>query len=141
MRLFQPFLLLFLLSTLPATAQRDPEDPAFIFQRIQYHLQQRPTDSADFAQFGVALARCTQDSLAPKELSAYRLVWEVTCDGRPRLMRGHGTDLLTFLKDHPEQRFEVPVCCPRYFGGRYAVVHWEPPTGLARFHYWFFERQ
>lgn len=140
MRLLQPFHLLFLLSTLPATAQRAPEDPAFIFQRIQYHLQQSPTDSTDFAQFGVDMARTTPDSLPPNELSAYRLVWEVTCDGRPRLMRGHGTDLMTYLKDHPEERFEAPVCSPRFFGGRYAVVHWELPTGLVRYRYRFFER-
>jgi hypothetical protein len=57
------------------------------------------------------------------------------------LQRGSGTDLPTFLKDPPEQRFTVPVCCPRFYGGRYAVVHWEPPTGLVRYRYWFFERR
>jgi hypothetical protein len=57
------------------------------------------------------------------------------------LQRGSGTDLPTFLKDTPEQRFTVPVCCPRFYGGRNAVVHWEPPTGLARYRYWFFERR
>jgi hypothetical protein len=57
------------------------------------------------------------------------------------LERGNGTDLTTFLKDPPEKRFTVPVCCPRFYGGRYAVVHWEPPTGLVRYRYWFFERR
>lgn len=33
------------------------------------------------------------------ELSEYRLVWDVTCEGGAWLQRGNGTDLTTFLKD------------------------------------------
>ena len=103
-------------------------------------MHPRPADSLDFARFREALARTTPDIGPLPELSEYRLVWEVICEGGTFLARGNGTDLPTFLKDPPEKRFTVPVCCPRFYGGRYAVVHWEPPTGLVRYHYWFFER-
>jgi hypothetical protein len=73
-------------------------------------------------------------------LSEYRLVWEVVCEGGTWLQRGNATDLATFLKDPPERRFTVSVCCPRFHEDPYTVVHWEPPTGLVRFRYWFFER-
>jgi len=139
------FLLTVLAATsLPATAQLFPawkaNDPAYPFQRVADRMQQSPADSAAFARFGKAMARTTSDSLPPNDLSAYRLVWEVTCEGSTWLQRGNGTDLTTFLKDPSEKRFTVPVCCPSFYGGRYAVVQWEPPTGLVRFHYWFFER-
>lgn len=136
---------LFLIFTLPATAQWYAElnayDPAYPFHRFAGRMQQSPADSADFARFGAAMAGTTLDIGPLPELSTYRLVWEVICEGGTFLARGNGTDLTTFLKDPPEKRFTVPVCCPSFFGGRYAVVHWEPPTGLVRYRYWFFERR
>lgn len=144
MRLPQLFVLVLLITTLPVNAQWfadwNAADPAFPFQRLQGQMQQSPLDSAAFARFGEAMSRTTLDSLPPNDLSTYRLVWDVTCEGRTWLTHGNGTDLATILKDPPEKRFTVPVCCPRFFGGRYAVVDWAPPTGLVRFHYWFFER-
>ncbi|HRH69208.1 MAG TPA: hypothetical protein PLB89_06870 [Flavobacteriales bacterium] len=143
MRLLISFLVL--ASTLPANAQSLAEwmaaDPAYPFQRLAGQMQQSPADSATFAQFGAAMAKTTLDIGPLPDLGEYRLVWEVTCEGGTWLSRGDGTDLATFLKDPPEKRFTVPVCCPRFYGGRYAVVDWEPPTGLMRFHYWFFERK
>ncbi len=126
--------------TLPTTAQWHEADPALLFQRFEGRMHLRPADSADFARFGEAMAQTTLDIGPLPELSEYRLVWEVICEGGTFLARGNGTDLPTFLKDPPEKRFTVPVCCPSFYGGRYAVVHWEPPTGLVRYHYWFFER-
>lgn len=143
MRLVLPFLLL--ASTLTATAQWFAEwkagDPSYPFQRFEDRMQQSPADSADFARFGEAMAATTLDIGPLPDHREYRLVWEVICEGGTWLGRGNGTDLATFLKDPPERRFTVPVCCPSFFGGRYAVVHWEPPTGLVRYHYWFFEQQ
>lgn len=104
-------------------------------------MQQSPADSADFARFGQAMARTTADIGPLPDPREYRLVWEVMCEGMTWLQRGDGTDLTAFLKDPPEKRFGHLVCCPSYFGGRYAVVHWEPPTGLVRYRYWFFERR
>ena len=144
MRLVLPFFLLFLAPILPATAQWSAElnadDPASPFQRLAGQMQQSPADSADFARFGAAMAGTTLDIGPLPDLGEYHLVWEVTCEGGTWLTRGNGTDLPTFLKDPPEKRFGEIVCCPHFFGGRYAVVHWEPPTGLVRFRYWFFER-
>ena len=139
MRLLHPFVLLFLTPALPAIAQWHADHPE-LFQRFERRMQQSPADSADFARFGAAMSRSVPDSLAPSDLGAYRLVWVVTCEGTTWLQRGDSTDLPTFLKDPPEDRFGELVCCPRFYGGQYAVVHWEPPTGLVRFHYWFFER-
>lgn len=48
--------------------------------------------------------------------------------------------LSTFLKDPPNKRYGEIDCGPSFHGGRYAVVHWEPPTGPVRYRYWFFER-
>ena len=145
MGLPQLFVLVLLITTLPVNAQWFADwnavDPAFPFQRLQGQMQQSPLDSAAFVLFGSAMSRTTLDSLPPNDLSTYRLVWDVTCEGGTWLSRGNGTDLAAFLKDPPEKRFTVPVCCPRFYGGRYAVVDWEPPTGLVRFHYWFFERK
>jgi hypothetical protein len=87
------------------------------------------------------MARTTPDIGPLPDPREYRLVGEMMCEGMTRLQRGDGTDLTTFLKDPPEKRFGEIVCCPRFFGGRYAVVHWEPPTGLVRYRYWFFERR
>ncbi|MBL8011545.1 MAG: hypothetical protein JNJ64_13155 [Flavobacteriales bacterium] len=140
MRTLQAFLLPLLAPTLPAAAQWHADDPVLLFQRFVGRVQQSPADSADFARFGAALAGTTPDIGPLPDPRAYRLVWEVTCEGGTWLTRGHGTDLTTFLQDPPEKRFTVPVCCPLFFGGRYAVVHWEPPTGLVRYHDWFFER-
>lgn len=131
---------LLLAATLPTTAQWHETDPALLFQRFAGRMHPRPADSADFTRFGAAMAETTPDIGPLPELSTYRLVWEVICEGGTFLARGNGTDLATFLKDPPEKRFTVPVCCPSFFGGRYAVVHWEPPTGLVRYRYWFFER-
>ena len=103
-------------------------------------MHPRAADSVDFARFGAALARTTADIGPLPELSEYRLVWEVICEGGTFLAHGTGTDLPTFLKDPPEKRFGEIVCCPSFYGGRYAVVHWEPATGLVRYRYWFFER-
>ncbi|MBL7937910.1 MAG: hypothetical protein JNL43_01005 [Flavobacteriales bacterium] len=142
MRLLHSLLPLFyFIPTLPATAQGYADEPAQLFQRLAGQMQQSPADSAAFAQFGAALAKTTLDIGPLPDPREYRLVWDVTCEGGTWLKRGNGNDLATFLKDPPETRFSVPVCCPRFYGGRYAVVDWEPPTGLVRFHYWFFERQ
>ncbi len=132
---------LLLAATLPARSQWHSDDPAHLFERFRDRMQQNPADSAAFARFGEALARTTPDIGPLPDPKEYRLVWEVTCEGRTWLSRGSGTDLPTFLKDPPEKRFGEIVCCPRFFGGRYAVVHWEPPTGLVRYRYWFFERR
>ena len=141
MRLLRHLLPLLLLTpTLSATAQWHADDPALLFQRFQGRMHSRPADSAAFARFGAALARTTLDIGPLPDPQEYRLVWEVTCEGGTWLGRGNGTDLTTFLKEPPERRFGEIVCCPNFYGGRYAVVHWEPPTGLVRFHYWFFER-
>jgi hypothetical protein len=126
---------------LHTTAQWHEADPALLFQRFEGRLHPRPADSVDFARFGEALERTTADIGPLPDLSEYRLVWAVQCEGMTTLDRGNGTDLSTFLKDPPEKRFGEIVCCPRFFGGRYAVVHWEPPTGLVRYRYWFFERR
>lgn len=145
MRPILPFLSLLLAHALPTTAQWYAElnahDPAYPFQRFEGRMQQSPADSADFARLGAAMAGTTLDIGPLPDPREYRLVWEVTCEGGTWLARGNGADLKTFLKDPPEKRFMVPVCCPSFFGGRYAVVDWEPPTGLIRYHYWFFERQ
>jgi hypothetical protein len=133
--------LLLLAPTLSATAQWHEADPALLFQRFAGRMQQGPADSVDFVRFSAALARTTLDIGPLPDPREYRLVWEVICEGGTWPARGNGTDLTTFLKDPPEKRFTVPVCCPSFFGGRYAVVHWEPPTGLVRYRYWFFERR
>lgn len=136
-----PFLLsLFLVTTLPTTAQWHEADPARLFQRFEGRMHPLPADSADFARFGAAMAGTTLDIGPLPDPREYRLVWEVICEGGTFLARGNGTDLPTFLKDPPETRFGEIVCCPSFYGGRYAVVHWEPPTGLVRYRYWFFER-
>ena len=138
MRTFLPFL--FLLPGFTALAQDVFNAPTNTIARFHDRMQQNPADSAAFARFGKAMARTKLDIGPLPEPREYRLVWEVTCEGGTWLQRGNGTDLKTFLKDPPEKRFTVPVCCPSFYGGRYAVVQWEPPTGLVRFHYWFFER-
>ncbi len=112
-----------------------------MFERFQDRMQQSPADSVEFARFGEALARTTPDIGPLPDPREYRLVWEVMCEGMTWLKRGDGSDLSTFLKDPPEKRFGEIVCCPRFYEGRYAVVHWEPPTGLVRYRYWFFERR
>lgn len=134
-----PFLSL--VSALPVLSQWHSGDPAHMFERFQRRMQQSPADSADFGQFGAKLVRTTPDIEASTDHEEYRLVWTVSCEGGTWLVRGDGTDLTAFLKDPPERPFGEMVCCPSFFGGRYAVVHWEPPTGLVRFHYWFFERK
>ncbi|MFN8351743.1 MAG: hypothetical protein U0U25_09795 [Flavobacteriales bacterium] len=139
MRTVLPFLLLALAPTLPARSQWHSTDPAQLFDRFEGRMQQNPADSADFARFCAAFAKTSPDVGPLPDLSEYRLVWEVICEGGTWLQRGNGSDLTTFLKDPTEKRFE-PVCCPRFYGGRYAVVHWEPPTGLVRYHYWLFAR-
>jgi hypothetical protein len=132
---------LHLAATLPTTAQGQSEDPALLFQRFEGRMHPRPADSVAFARFGEAMAQTTLDLGPLLELSEYRLVWAVQCEGMTTLEQGNGTDLTTFLKDPPEKRFGEIVCCPKFYGGRYAVVHWEPPTGLVRYRYWFFERR
>ncbi|MBL8000673.1 MAG: hypothetical protein JNL05_01820 [Flavobacteriales bacterium] len=143
MRLILPFLLL--ASTPPAAAQWHADDPVLLFQRFEGRMHQSPADSADFEAFRRTVEHPAVEppfrDIGPlPDPREYRLVWEVICEGGTWLARGNGTDLATFLKDPPEKRFTVPVCCPSFFGGRYAVVHWEPPTGLVRYRYWFFER-
>lgn len=141
-RLMRPFLpVLLLLLSLPSKAQWYSGAPASMFQRFEGRMHQSPADSVDFARFGAAMVGTTLDIGPLPDPREYRLVWEMICEGGTWLARGNGTDLVTFLKDPPEKRFTVPVCCPRFFGGRYAVVDWEPPTGLVRYHYWFFERK
>lgn len=143
----QPYFLLLALSVievllpLPARSQRHSSDPANLFDRFEGRMQQSPADSADFARFGQALARTIADIGPLPDQREYRLVWEVICEGGTWLKRADGTDLKTCLNDPPEKRFGEIVCCPRFYGGRYAVVHWEPPTGLVRYRYWFFERR
>lgn len=134
-----PFL--FLLSALPTWSQWHSRDPAHLFERFQHRTQQSPADSADFALFAEAVAWTTPDIDIPRDLHEYRLGWEVNCEGVTWVQRGDGIALTAFLKDPPESRFGELVCCPSFLGGRYAVVHWEPPTGLVRFRYWFFERK
>lgn len=141
MRTLRTLLLLLLTPSLSATAQWHAYDPALLFQRFEGRMHPRPTDSAAFARFGEAMAGTTLDTDPLPDPREYSLVWEVTCEGGTWLARGNGTDLKTFLKDPPEKRFGEIVCCPSFYGGRYAVVYWEPPTGLVRYHYWFFERQ
>lgn len=77
-------------------------------------MQQNPADSAAFARFSAAMAATTPDIGPLPDLREYRLVWAVQCEGMTTLERGNGTDLTTFLKDPPEKRFTVPVCCPRF---------------------------
>ncbi len=135
-------LLLFLILVRTAnTRAQDPfNTPSNTINRIRDRVYPGPADSADFARFCTAFASATPDPGPLTDPRTYRLVWEVVCEGGEQLLRGNGTDLATFLKDPPEWRFGVPVCCPSFHGDRYAMVHWEPPTGLVRFHYWFFER-
>jgi hypothetical protein len=137
MRTFLPFL--FLLPGFTALGQDVFNTPTNTIARFNDRMQQSPADSADFARFCTAFAKTGPDIGPLPDPKEYRLVWEVVCESGMWLQRGNGTDLTTFLKDPTEKRFE-PVCCPRFYGGRYAVVHWEPPTGLVRYHYWFFER-
>jgi hypothetical protein len=132
--------LVVLAATLPAHSQWHSDDPAHFFERFRPRMQQDPADSADLARFGEALARTSPDIGPLPDPREYRLIWAVQCEGMSRLVRGNGTDLITFLQDPPEKRFGEPVCCPSFYGGRYAVVYWEPPTGLVRYQYWFFER-
>lgn len=132
------FLLLF---ALPTRAQDLLDTPHYTILRLRDRVHPEPADSADFNRFCAAFATATPDLAPPLDLSAYRLVWDAQCEGMTYLTRGNGTDLAALLTDPPERRFGEPVCCPRFFGGRYAVVHWEPPTGLVRFHYWFFARR
>ena len=134
-------LALLVMTALSVRSQWHSSEPAQLFDRFHFGRDLTPADSVDFAQFGEALARTTPDIGPVPDPREYRLVWEVICEGGTWLARGNGTDLTTFLKDPPEKRFTVPVCCPSFFGGRYAVVHWEPPTGLVRYRYWFFERR
>lgn len=138
MRIIPSLLLLLFGST--TQAQDVLNSPTNTVARFRDRMQQSPADSADFHRFCAAFATTKPDMIVPLDLSAYRLVWDVQCEGGTALTRGNGTDLATFLKDPPERRFTVPVCCPTFHGGRYAMVHWEPPTGLVRFRYWFFER-
>lgn len=135
------FFCLLLAATLPTTAQWHSEDPALLFQRFEGRMHARPADSVDFSRFGEAMARTTPDIGPLPDAREYRLVWEVMCEGGTFLARGNSTDLPTFLKDPPEKRFGEIICCSSFYGGRYALVHWEPPTGLVRYHYWFFERR
>ncbi len=138
MRTLLPLLLLYL--ALPARSQWHSSDPAHLIDRFQFIERLNPVDSSDFARFGEAIAQAVPDSGPVPDPHEYRLVWAVTCEGGTSLERGAGTDLKAFLRDPPEKRFQQRVCCPRFYGGRYAVVHWEPPTGLVRYRYWFFER-
>lgn len=133
--------LLFLLLGLTATAQDLFNTPSNTIARLRDQVRPTPADSADFARFCAAFAKTSPDVGPLPVLSDYRLVWEVVCEGGTSLQRGNGNDLASFLKDPPEKRFTVPVCCPSFHGGRYAMVHWEPPTGLVRYRYWFFERR
>lgn len=138
MRTLVPCLLLLL--GLPTHAQDLLFSPSNTVARLRDRMHPSPADSADFHRFCAAFANSTPDIGPLPDPKEYRLVWEVRCEGGTALMRGNGTDLATFLKDPPEKRFGVPVCCPSFYDGRYAMVHWEPPTGLVRYHYWFFER-
>ena len=138
MRIIHSLLLLLVGSA--TQAQDVLNSPTNTVARFRDRMQQNPADSADFARFSAAFAKTWPDVGSLPDLSQYRLVWEVVCESGTWLQRGNGTDLTTFLKDPPEKRFGVPVCCPSFHGGRYAMVHWEPPTGLVRYHYWFFER-
>jgi hypothetical protein len=138
MRSLLPFLIL--MCALPMHAQDLFNSPTNTVARLLDRVHPSPADSADFHRFCAAFATAKPDMDVPSDLSAYRLVWDIRCEGGTALTRGNGTDLATFLKDPPEKRFGVPVCCPSFHGGRYATVHWEPPTGLVRYHYWFFER-
>lgn len=139
MRPLLPIILV--LVSLPAHSQWHSTDPAHLCDRFEGRMQQSPADSADFARFCAAFAKTSPDVGPLPVLSDYRLVWEVVCEGGTWLQRGKGIDLPTFLKDPPEKRFGVPVCCPSFYSGRYALVYWEPPTGLVRYRYWFFERR
>ncbi len=141
MRAIFPTLLLFLSTALPAWSQWHSSDPAYLFERFTFGKDIRDADHTDFARFRAAFEKTTLDIGPLPDLREYRLVWAVQCEGMTTLERGNGTDLVTFLKDPPEKRFGEIVCCPRFYGGRYAVVHWEPPTGLVRYRYWFFERK
>jgi hypothetical protein len=136
MRTLVPCLLL--LSGVPTHAQDLFNTPTNTIARLREQVRPDPADSTDFHRFCTAFANTTPDIGPLPDPKEYRLVWEVVCEGGTWLQRG--TDLKAFLKDPPEKRFTVPVCCPSFCGGRYAVVHWEPPTGLVRYHYWFFER-
>lgn len=138
MRSVLPFLLLLL--GLPTLAQDRFNTPSNTIARLRERVHQDPADNADFDRFCTAFAKATPDIGPLPNDQEYRLVWEVVCEGGAWLLRGNGTDLKSFLQDPPEKRFGVPVCCPSFHGGRYAVVHWEPPTGLVRYHDWFFER-
>mgnify|MGYP000878640674 FL=1 len=137
MRTFLPFL--FLLPGFTALAQDVFNAPTNTIARFHDRMQQNPADSADFARFSAAFAKTGPDIGPLPDPKEYRLVWEVVCESGTWLQRGNGTDLMTFLKDPPEKRFMVPVCCPSFHGGRYATLPWAPPTGLARYHYSFFE--
>lgn len=132
---------LLLAATLPTTAQWHSEDPTLLFDRFHFGKGITPSDNTAFARFCAAFEKSTPDIGPLPDLREYRLVWAVQCEGMTTLERGNGTDLPTFLKDPPEKRFGEIVCCPSFYGGRYAVVHWEPPTGLVRYRYWFFERR
>jgi hypothetical protein len=132
--------LVILAAALPAHSQWHSEDPAHLFDRFQDRMQQNPANSAEFARFGESLARTTPDIGPLPDPREYRLVWAVHCEGITRSVRGNVTDLETFLEDPPEKRFGDIVCCPRFYGGLYAVVHWAPPSGLVRYRYLFFER-
>lgn len=130
-----------MMTTLSARPQWHSNDPAHMFDRFHFAKDLTPSDSVAFARYRTAFEKSTPDIGPLPDLREYRLVWAVQSEGMTTLLRGNGTDLTTFLKDPPEKRFTEPVCCPRFFGGRYAVVHWEPPTGLVRYRYWFFERR
>jgi hypothetical protein len=138
MRIVPSILLLLLGSAMQA--QDVFNTPSNTVARLREQVRPSPMDSADFARFCAAFAKTSPDVGSLLDLSEYRLVWEVVCESGTWLQRGNGTELQAFLKDLPEKRFGVPVCCPSFHGGRYAMVHWEPPTGLVRYHYWFFER-
>ena len=143
MRTLRPLsILAFLLMTArSARSQWHSSDPAQLFDRFHFAKDLTPSDSTAFARFRAAFEKTTLDIGPLPDLREYRLVWAVQCEGMTTLERGNGTDLTAFLKDPPEKRFGEIVCCPHYYGGRYAVVHWEPPTGLVRYRYWFFERR
>ena len=143
MHILRPLsILAFLVMTaLSARSQWHSSDPAQLFDRFHFGKDLTPADSVAFVRFRVALEKTTLDIGPLPDPREYRLVWAVQCEGMTTLERGNGTDLPTFLKDPPETRFGEIVCCPSFYGGRYAVVHWEPPTGLVRYRYWFFERR
>jgi hypothetical protein len=124
-----------------AQPQWHSSDPAQLFDRFQFDKDLTPSDSVAFARYRTAFEKSTPDIGPLPDPREYSVVWAVQCEGMTRLVRGNGTDLKTFLQDPPEKRFGEIVCCPRFYGGRYAVVHWEPPTGLVRYRYWFFERR